>query len=548
MNQFKVGALSVISLSAVAVLTACGAAPKQSNATARNVNYSFNSDILTLDSSMAADVNSIDVLENVDAGLVRWNQKAQVVNDLAKSINISKDGLTYTVVLRDNLKWSNGAKLTAQDFVYGWQHTVNPKTGSEYAYALSPVTNANEIMAGKKDVSSLGIKSLSDKKLVITLAQPTPYFDKLMTLPAYYPLNQKFVEKVGAKYGTTSANSLYDGAFKFVKNNAWTGTNKKFSIVKNPYFYDAKNVKIPGVTYQILSNPDTIVSLYKSGKLDVATLPTPELIAANQANKGYKTLNAPRVDVIEYNQSGKVKALSNLKIRQALNLATNRKALLESTAPSYSMLYTVTPKGLDKAPNGQDFSKYASQPYTYDAKKAAQLFKEGLSELGVKSLTLTLEGDNDIAFHKSAVDYLKGNLQKALPGLTINEKLVPSEQRRKDNQNGNFQLLLTSWGADYNEPSDFLMNFAAGSSMNNSGVNNATFNKAYTAATTTPDVLNPTARYADYKAAEQALYVQANFNPLDTQDVSLLMNPKLSGVSTYNSAMIYDLRAARLGK
>lgn len=71
---------------------------------------------------------------------------------------------------------------------------------------------------------------------------------------------------------------------------------------------------------------------------------TPELVSANKKNKDYKALTSPRIDVLEYNQSGKVPELSNLKIRQALNLATNRKNLLEIAAPSFSITNTVTPK------------------------------------------------------------------------------------------------------------------------------------------------------------------------------------------------------------
>ena len=547
MNKSKIIAFSALFLSATVLLSACGNSTSKSATTTQKANYSFASNILTLDTSTAADVNSIDVLLNVDAGLVRWNPNAQVVNDLAKSIDMSKDGKTYTVTLRSGLKWSNGAKLRAADFVYGWQRTVDPKTGSQYAYALTPVANASEIMAGKKTVDSLGIKAESDTKLVITLATPTPYFNKLLTLPAYYPVNEAFAKKMGNKYGTSSDTSLYNGAFKFAKGkNSWTGSNETFSIVKNKQFYDAKNVKLSAVNYQIINNPSTAVKLYKSGKLDVANLSTPELVSANKNNKDYKALTSPRIDVLEYNQSGKVPELSNLKIRQALNLATNRKDLLAIAAPSFSVTNTVTPKKLDQAPNGEDFASYAAQTYKYDPTKAAELFKEGLKELGKTSITLSLEGSSDNSFSKSAVDYLKANLEKDLPGLTVNEKLVSSAQRLKDAQNHNFQIILTSWGADYNEPSDFLMNFVSESSMNDGLVKNKSFDKAYNAATTAPDVLSANKRYAHYKDAEKALYESANVNPLATESVSLLMNPKLKGVSTYNSAMIFDLRHASL--
>ena len=546
MKNYKKITISAVALSSLILLAACGKS-STNHAANRAINYSLSDDILTLDSSLAADANSINTLLNVEAGLVRFDKNAQVTNDLAKSITISKDGLTYTVELKPNLKWSNGDKLTAQDFVYGWQRTIDPKTGSEYAQALYPVKNAEAINLGKLPLSDLGIKADGDSKLTITLAQPTPYFEKLMTEQAFYPLNQKFVEKYGKSYGTTSDKTLYDGPYKFAAGNkGWTGTNKDFSLVKNPEFYDAKAVKSDGVNDQVITNTTTAAQLFKQGKLDVATLDTPELVKANQSNKAFKILPAPRIDELEFNQSGKVKALTNEKIREAINLATNRQELLTTAAPYFTIAKTATPSGLDQAPNGEDFAKYAAQNYTFDAKKAAQLFKAGLKEEGLSNLTLNLEGDSDDAFHKAAVDYLKGSLQSTLPDLMINEVLVPKAQREKDAQNGNFQIILSSWGADYNEPSDFLTNFTTNSPMNDGKFSNPAFDKAMQAATSTPDITQPTKLYADYKAAENALYSASNIDPLDTEAKPILINPDLTGVSEVNSGMIYDLRNAEI--
>lgn len=544
MKVSKTLIITGLALSASVLLAACGNS-QSSKAGGRDINFALSSDILTLDSSQAADASSINTLLNVEAGLVRSDQNNHVVNDLAQNIELSKDGLTYNVTLKPNLKWSNGDELTAQDFVYGWQRTVDPKTGSEYAQALAPVKNANAIIDGKAPVSSLGIKAVGKDKLVITLAAPTPYFEKLMTEQAFYPLNQKFVEKYGKAYGTTSDKTLYDGPYLFAKGSkGWTGTNKSFSLVKNPDFYDAKAVKAPGVNYQVLDNATTAAELYKQGKLDLTSLNTPELVTANKSNAGYKVLPAARVDVLEYNQSGKVPALDNAKIREAINLATNRQGLLDVAAPYYKVNKTLTPQGLDTAPNGEDFAKYAAQPYSYNASKAAELFKEGLKEIGKSSLDLTIEGDSDVAFHKSAVDYLKENLEQTLPGLKIEESLVPKAQRLKDAQNNNFQIILSSWGADYNEPSDFLTNFQTGSPFNDGRFSNASFDKAWKAATSQPDITNPNKLYADYKAAEAALYEQSNIDPLDTNAAPMLINPHLKGVSELNSGLINDLRTA----
>ncbi|MGV7648666.1 ABC transporter substrate-binding protein, partial [Mycobacterium kansasii] len=86
---------------------------------------------------------------------------------VAKSYKVSKDGKTYTFNLRKS-KWSNGDQVTAKDFVYAWQRTVNPKTASQYAYMYAPVKNANAIINKKKAVSTLGIKAEGNYKVVVT--------------------------------------------------------------------------------------------------------------------------------------------------------------------------------------------------------------------------------------------------------------------------------------------------------------------------------------------------------------------------------------------
>ncbi|MGY3702778.1 ABC transporter substrate-binding protein, partial [Leuconostoc gelidum] len=120
------------------------------------LNYSLPTDIQTLDISKNTDQYSNQIIGNSGSNLLRVDAKGKAIPDLAKSIKVSSDGLTYTAQLRSGLKWSDGSKLTAQDFVYSWQRIVDPKTASQYAYLASGVKNADEIVAGKEKVSQLG--------------------------------------------------------------------------------------------------------------------------------------------------------------------------------------------------------------------------------------------------------------------------------------------------------------------------------------------------------------------------------------------------------
>lgn len=502
--------------------------------------FSFPTEIQTLDISKNTDTYSGTIIGNTGSNLLRVNAKGKAVPELAKSVKVSKDGLTYTATLRSGLKWSDGSKLTAKDFVYSWQRIVNPKTASQYAYLTSGVKNADDIVAGKAKVSTLGVTS---KGNVITfkLERPMPQFKYLLTFANFMPQKQSFVEKQGKKYGTTSAKQLYSGPYKF---EGWNGTNNSFKLVKNDNYWDAKSVKTKEIDYSVVKKAETAVQLYKQGKLDRASISTPELYAANKSNKDTVKVPEATTAYIEYNQTGKNKYLSNTKIRQALNLATNRKELVDQVTSGVSTPATgLAPEGLAKTASGEDLAKYVAPGYKYDTKEAAKLFAEGLKEVGETSMTLTITYDADSATAKTTLDYLQGSLQKALPGLKVEEKFVPFKQRLQDAQTQNFDAIVSLWGGDYPEGSTFYDLFKDGASYNDGQFKNSAYTAAVEKAETT-DALNDSARDSDYKAAEAALYKEANFNPLYFRSGYSLARSNVKGVIINTTGLNMDLKYA----
>lgn len=489
------------------------------------LNFAFSSTVTTLDNSKATDTYSFEILGNAQEGLLRIGKDGKIENAEAKSVESSKDGLTWTIKLRDGLKWSNGDDVTAKDYVYSWQRTNNPKTGSEYAYIFSGIKNADAIQAGKAKVDTLGIKATDDKTLVVTLEKPLPQFKQLLTFPVLFPENQKVVEKYGKAYGTTADKQVYNGAFTF---SGWTGSNNKFTLTKNDKYWDAKSVKSDKVNFQVVTNEESAVQLFKSGKLDRTGLGTPELLEANKSSKDYTTSAESTAAYFQYNQ--KVKALSNKNIRQALNLATNREDYVKQITSGVSKAATgITPAGTYKLADGTDFASYAKQDYKYDAAEAKKLWEAGLKEIGESKVTLTITSDADSKSAKSTLDYIAKQWQDALPGLTVKEKFVPFQQRLTDTSAGNFDVVLSLWGADYAEPSTFLGLFTSTSPNNNGGFKSTAYDAAYTKATT-DDALTPAKAAADYKDAEAALFEDAGINPLYWRASPQLANPKVKGL------------------
>lgn len=536
--------LGVVALASTAVLAACGSNSQQSSANKDEINWYTPTEILTLDMSKNTDRYSSMAIGNSGSNLLRRDENGELQPDLAEKIDVSGDGLTYTVTLRKGLKYSDGTALTAEDFVYTWQRIVDPATASEYSYLASDVhlVNAADIIAGKKGVEELGVKAEGDAKLVFTLSNPSPQFMSLLSFSNFVPQDKEFVEKAGKDYATTSDKQIYSGPYKV---EDWNGTSGTFKLVKNDNYWNAENVKTKTINVQTVKKPDTAVQMYKQGQLDFANISdTSAIYNANKKNSDVVDVPEATTAYIVYNLTGSVKGLENEKIRKALNLATDRQGIVEAAVDTGSKPATaLAPTGLAKLPDGTDLAEYVAPGYSYDATEATKLFKEGLAEAGLSELTLTVTADADRPAAKAAVDYIKETWEKALPGLTVEEKFVPFKQRLEDTKNQNFDVALVLWGGDYPEGSTFYGLFQSDSAYNYGKVNSDAYNAAYQKALST-DALDPKAAADDYKVAEKVLYDGAFYNPIYFRSQEGLQNPSIKGLIRNSTGLEVDFTYA----
>ena len=544
MNKWKKLATAGLAVATLSVLAACGnGGSKSSSSDTSTINWYTPTEILTLDISKNTDRYSAMAIGNAGSNLLRVDENGKNQPDLAEKVEVSEDGKTFTATLRDGIKWSDGSDITAEDFVYTWRRMVDPATASEYAYLVSDahVLNADEVIAGEKPVEELGVKA-DGNKVIFTLSTPAPQFESLLTFSNFVPQKESFVKEAGEDYGTSSDKMLYSGPFVV---EDWNGTSGSFKLVKNDNYWDAANVKTETVNVQTVKKPDTAVQMYKQGELDFANISqTSAIYNANKNNEDVIDIAEARADYFVYNETGSVEALTNEKIREALNLATDREGLVKAAADTGTNPATAfVPKGLATLTDGTDLNEFVSQPYTFDKEKAAQLFKEGLAELGVDSLTLTITADSDNPIKKAATDYIKELWETTLPGLTVEEKFVTFKQRLEDTKNQNFEVAFVSWGGDYPEGSTFYGLFQSGSAYNYGKVNSPEFDAAYEKALTT-DALDKDAGAADYKAAEQALYEGSHYNPLYNLSNKGLQNPNIKGLARNSTGLDVDFTYA----
>ncbi|MGB7460458.1 MAG: ABC transporter substrate-binding protein, partial [Carnobacterium jeotgali] len=185
--------IGLVALTSFAVLSACGNDEKGNGNTGQEqqiLQLAAESEMDTMDTTIST--TNFTPMNNVYEGLVTYDLEGNLVpGNAANMPEVSEDGVTYTFTLRDDANWSNGTPVTADDFVFAWKRMVNPENGSGYAYLFSGIVkNAEAILNGEAEVDTLGVESLDDKTLKVTLEKPVPYFLDVLTIPCYFPQNE----------------------------------------------------------------------------------------------------------------------------------------------------------------------------------------------------------------------------------------------------------------------------------------------------------------------------------------------------------------------
>lgn len=504
----RVTALLLVTAATLA-LAACG---KSSNSgkTQQVLKLSTPSELATLDNSKASESVSLTQLYHTGEGLYRLGKNSKIENALATSTKVSKDGLQYTFKLRTNDKWSNGKPVTAKDFVYSWRRTADPKTASEYSYLFEGIKNFDEIQKKQLSPDKLGVKAIGNNKLVVTLSKPVPYFKLLVAFPVFFPEQASVVNKYGNDYGTSSSKTSYNGPFKLV---GWNGINETWKLVKNPNYWDKKNVHLKQIDLNVVKSPATGLNLYQQGKLDAVTLSGTQ-VANYRKNKDFKNFVGGSMIYLQLNQR-RVRALRNLKVRQALSQIVDKQALATkvlrdgSTKPLGFVSQNLFRNPKTKA----DFAKdaYVKSGVAYDPTNAKKLWQQGMKAVGQNKLHLTILSD-DTDQTRSAAEYLQSQFEK-LPGLSISIQTVPKLTRMSRSEKGNFDVVISTWGADFADPINFLSLMTKGNSSNNGGFVNTKYDQLI-AKSGSADANDPQKRYNDMVSAEKVLMQQQGLIPL----------------------------------
>ncbi|MFE6137112.1 peptide ABC transporter substrate-binding protein [Bacillus sp. NPDC057893] len=530
--------LMVMALVTSLFLTACNNKANKSDTEAQKqvLNVTVSEEIPSLDTAKTMDGTSAHVMQNIFEGLYVLNDQDDPIPAVAKSFTRSEDGKKYTFDLRKDAKWSNGDNVTANDFMYAWKRAVNPQTASQYAYMLFHVKNAKEINKGTMSLDELGVKVINDYKLEVELEQPIPYFLQLLALPIYLPQHESFLKEQGNKYGLEPSNLIYNGPFVLEK---WKH-EQEFQLKKNATYWNQKKVKLDEINFHIVKDTMTAVNLYEAGDLDRVPINS-QVVDKYKGNKELHMSSDPGIAMLRFNE--KNNALANKKVRQSISLALNKDDFVahfinNGAKPASGLV----PAGHITEETGKDFRKENGDLSPYDLQNAKKVWEEAKKELGVEQVKLeflTFEQDNA----KLMAEYIKGDLEKHLQGLTIQIKQQPFKQKLQLEQTGDYDISMANWGPDYKDPISYLELFTTGNPNNKMNYSNLHYDELIKKAKSDL-VLDQKKRWETLQEAERILLEDAAVAPLYHIGSAYVQKDYVKGIEKHQFGGVYTYKNA----
>ena len=528
----------------ISSLIACSNSSNSTEANLSNnsITIAETTSVDSLDPALAYESFSTIVVGNTIEGLYSIDNNDTPQLAMAEKVESSEDGLTKTFTIRDNAKWSNGDPVTANDFVYAWKRLADPTLASGFSFELevAGIKNATDIIAGKKDSSELGVSAQDDKTLVITLDKPVPFLENLLSFSAFAPLNQKYVEEKGESFALTSEDLLSNGPYKVAD---WKAGDNTIKLEKNPDYYDAENVAIDTVNFQVISDSQQALMSYENKDVDYAPL-TGDLVSKYSNDEEYHNSLGIFEWYLMFNDH--VEGLDNVNLRKAIAYSIDKEQLTNNILKDGSIpAYAQIQKGFsfDSTNNNQDFIEQVDKEYIYDADKAKEYWEKAKVETDIRSFTLIYEQDDPSIANVAA--YIKSQIETNLEGMQIELQIMPKKTRLDKMKKLDYQVALTRWGPDYADPTAILSMYTSEHVSNYAGWSNQEFDNLLNSAATTL-ALDPAKRWNALKEAEGILKDSAVSIPLYQVGDSALIRSNIKGLVKHFTGVSFRFKYASL--
>ncbi|MEZ5598215.1 MAG: peptide ABC transporter substrate-binding protein [Pseudomonadales bacterium] len=415
-----------------------------------------------LDSTLATDQVSGRIIGHVMEGLLRKDELGNIVGGVAESWTIDADKAVFN--LRAAARWSDGKPVTAHDFIFAWQRTLDPATASEYAFILYYIKNAEAINRGEMPPTALGVSAPDERTLVVELERPVLFFDKLVSFPTYYPVREDFFKATNGRYGADADTLLYNGPFVI---SSWVH-GASLRMDRNESYWRRDEIRLNTINWAyITSDANAQLNFFKDGKVAYAGMAPESLSVALENRWHLRQFQDGGVFFIEFNHRPN-RLTRNLHLRRALLLVNNSSELVNKVTklPGYLPTNSLFPAFLDGL-HDKFRREHPAKDVPIDVDQARRELELARKELGLEKwppLSL-LTGDNPIANLQS--EYYQSVFKDKL-GLDVRIDRQIFKQRLQKMTSGDFDMVMAGWGPDYEDLLTF-GDFFASWNLNNRG-------------------------------------------------------------------------------
>ena len=500
------------------------AATEVSSTEGKQLTVQIGPDPETIDPALNNAVDGGNMLLHSFECLLTVDQDGKIAPGQAETWEVSEDGLTWTFHLRDGLKWSDGSDLTADDFVYSWKRVCDPAVAAPYAETvLSMVEGYDDAIAGNLD--ALQVEATDDKTFVVHLSNNCPYFESLAAFATLSPVQQATVEANGDAWAVSPETYVSNGPFYITE---WVPSSY-ILMSKNPYYWNADAIKLDGIKWNLIEDPNASYSAYQTGEiLMIKDVPTEEIPSLQGTDEFYID---PIIGTYYINFNNANAPFDDPKVRQALSLAIDRDYVANTL-----MQGTYSPAGNFIGPgwmdtDGTEFMANANGGKEYidttDYEGNLAKAKELLAEAGYPdgegfpSISYTT---NDAGYHKVVAEYLQQAWAEL--GVQLDVQIVEWASFTPMRRNHEFDTARNGWVGDYSDPSNMLDLMCTTNGNNDGQYTNPDYDAAMELSRTTLDAAE---RSKALHEAEDILMEDAGCIPLAYYNDFYLMSNKITG-------------------
>ncbi len=471
MKNFK-SVLSIILITALLCLSLSACENDDSHPEDQIINFILESDPLTLDPQIADDYSSKILIANLFEGLVKSSSDGSVSPGIAESWDVSDDGLEYTFHLAKDSQWSNGDKLTADDFVFGIKRALSPETRAENVSELFPIKNAVACYNGTASNNELGIKALDEYTLSITLEYPTESILNALSESVAMPCHEDFFNSTKGKYGKDAELIITNGAFSIRETYGWD--HDKYIYIRRNNNYKGANPAIPlGVDFTITQKPLNPVDAIINGNTDLCEIYGGDLKTAEDNNLNI-TATSNTLWGICFNTD--IPVFNNSNLRMAMLATINRNSLLENAPSSY--IRTTQLIGSSVMFAGLNYRDTVGNFSLKKEENPNALFSQASKELS----------ENNIKFENSyTVIYLDDDASSKMATYMIeawndmlscyfNKQPLSRIELEERMASGNYEIAIAPLNTSLDSPMEFLSRFVTDSHDNYINLNYPAYN------------------------------------------------------------------------